>query len=142
MPDKIPVYALFVGTQFVTALWVSEEVLDDVLEYRNQPSKKQMPAAMVVNKLDLYCKAGFHRYEGKRGEPICPESGETHRIGHPKSLYRIYGFFEDATKRSFIAISPNMKRGTKMSRPDREMVEYVAQIKAEKSWSQEKPDGT
>jgi len=62
------------------------------------------------------------------------EWGGVYRIGFVDSLFRIVGFYEDASKRDFIAIDAYLKRGQKLDASQRNRIDHVVNVREQKPW--------
>jgi len=129
----LTVKPLFRGPDYQTAVWVSEDVLELLSEYLETGGDD---AAEWVDKAEYYAKAGFHKHEGKsRG--IRPKWGSILAIQPWATLFRLYGFYENASKKDFIVVSTTMKKGGKMRDKDREEVDYAALVCAQGAWQKD-----
>lgn len=112
-----------------TKLWVSKRVKKEILNYAK---KKDNPKGTLLGKLLRYCKEGFPLWTGD-DLPIRAELG-IYRIGHPKTQFRIYGFFEDHQQTEFIALDAFEKNGRLTPAEKARLKKRVMQVRDDKTW--------
>lgn len=62
------------------------------------------------------------------------EWGGIYRFGLYSSLFRIYGFYEDVSRSSFIAIDAITKGKQKLNKAERKRIENVLEVKINHNW--------
>jgi len=132
--DRLVVRPLWVGPEYRTAVWASDEVLNRVKEWIEEEPKD---SAAWLKKARFIATAGFLRYEGDRG--IRPKSSwpGIFAIEPWATLFRMYGFYEDVRKTTFIVPSCTMKTGGKMNRTDKRECDFAHDIKESGLWIKE-----
>lgn len=85
-------------------------------------------------KLNYAARYGFWALEGKRNALIRPEWDEVYRFGMHANLFRVYGFYEAANKRSFIAVDAFTKKGQRLRSAERDRITEVGRVKRENDW--------
>lgn len=131
MPD-VAVHPLFVGPEFRTQVWATEEVLQAIVDYMEAHGDD---ADKYMDKVRYYAQAGFDRHEGSR-RGIRPKS--TWRgvlaIEPWKTLFRLYGFYEPPRKEHFIIVSTTFKKGQRMRGKDKQEAKYAARVLEADNW--------
>ena len=128
----IEVNALFVGDEFRTEVWVSDMAIRELED--SAPDE-------FLQKLEYFAKAGFRNFEARKGNPIKHESGGVYRVGLHSSLFRLIGFYEDDRKTCFIAFDAFTKRKKKLSGPERDRIDEVADVRERGSWRKKESNG-
>lgn len=125
---------LFVGSDFATDVWIAKAGTSGLKKLLTPEEMRRF-----LKKLKFWAKAGFAKYEGKKGMPIRPEGPgrEVFRIGTHSSLFRLLGFYADGDE-SFIAIDAFKKRGQKLSSCDAARISEVARVNREGRWEKAK----
>jgi|GEM_PF-2226165 len=132
MHDVTEIFAEVEGRK--TRVWLSQSVRKNVLQYR----KKSDPNGEFWKKLRWCCVVGFDYAE--IAEIVRHEFKGVFRFGIDSKLFRIIGFYEHG-KSSFIAIDSFLKSGQKLTNTQRQRVEEVARVAAEKLWRKVNKDG-
>ena len=127
----ILVARLFPRSDLGTEVWVSDTVRERIGEYTAAERKQ----GAFLKKLELCATAGFAKYEGDTKCPIRYEWDGVYRIGLHADLFRVYGFYEDPSKRSFIAVDALIKKGQKLTRHEKDRINEVARVKETEDWS-------
>jgi hypothetical protein len=128
--DEVEVEEVFPDIACKTRLWWSQAVMEEVLEYVRRKGKI---GRTLLDKLQYWAQAGFGHFERSHNCPIKHEEGEAFRISDG-GLFRIAGFYENETKKDFIAISAFRKRGQKNSSVDRRHYENASNVKEKSLW--------
>lgn len=125
---------LFVGSEFATDVWMAKAGVSGLQKLLETEDQRRF-----LKKLKSWAKAGFAKYEGKKGMPIRPEGSgrEVFRIGTHSSLFRLLGFYADSDK-LFIVIDAFKKRGQKLSSGDTARISAVARVHREGRWEKAK----
>ena len=123
------VVELFPNVRCRTHLWVSDAVLDRL---NKRARKHQQSIARFLTVLKRYVQNGFACYEGP-GHPVRHEGDGVYRIGH-HDLFRVIGFYEDDSRRDFIAIGCFLKRRQALNAAERRRIKDVARVKKEHLW--------
>jgi hypothetical protein len=126
---------LFPGVLCQTRVWTSAVVRNGIAEFC-QANRRH--GEQLLRSLRQYAVNGFALYEGD-DRPIRHEGQHVYRIGRRISKFRIYGFYEDGTRRTFIAIDAFTKRGTKLSAAERGRVDTVARVRDNGLWRKTAP---
>ena len=126
----ILVARLFPRSDLRTEVWISDTVREAIGEYHKIERK---PGSFLA-KLQLCATAGFANYEGDKKCPIRYEWDGVYRIGLHADLFRVYGFYEEPNKRSFIAVDALIKKGQKLTRHEKDRINEVARVKETKDW--------
>ncbi len=108
-----------------TEVWISDSVRETIAEQAPEP---------FLAKLNYAARSGFWELEGKRNALIRPEWDEVYRIGMHANLFRVYGFYEAANKRSFIGLDAFTKKGQELRAAERSRITEVGQVKRESEW--------
>lgn len=122
---------LFPSSALRTVVWVSDTVREAIGEYTGTERKQ----GAFLKKLHLCATAGFAKYEGDEKCPIRYEWDGVYRVGLHADLFRVYGFYEDPRKTSFIAVDALMKKGQKLTRHEKDRINEVARVKRTGDWS-------
>ncbi len=128
---------LFAGASHRTRIWMSKACRKAVNDYCR---KREKHRGMLLHKLKRQAEAGFGLFEGPQS-PIRHEWDGVYRVGYPIDLFRILGFYEDGSRRNFIAIDAYTKHGQKLSATDRHRIDAVAKIKRDGQWRKRGHDG-
>ena len=131
--SKIIVKPLFRGPQYLTTVWIADDVTELLELFINNAAKDALP---WIAKAEYYAKAGFHRHEGK-SEGIRAKWGGIYAIQPWASLFRLYGFYAQPQKRDFVIVSTTMKRGQKMRDSDKAEVDNAAEIYRTGNWGKD-----
>ena len=133
---EVLVQPLFVGQQYQTQVWASQDVLDRIAEFLKGGGDA---AAEYILKAQYYAEAGFHQHEGdKRG--IRYKWDGVYAIEPWATLFRLYGFYEPPTKTAFIIPTTTLKKGQKMRKKDKAEVRYAAQVLDSGAWRKVDPE--
>lgn len=119
---------LFVGDDFATDVWASEDV---------QQALGRLPPDVRVrflDKLRYYATGGFGVFTGGRGRPIRVEWEGVFRVAHSPSLFRVIGFFDERHNAVFIAMDAFKKQGKKLTSKERRRIDAVARVNAQGNW--------
>jgi hypothetical protein len=129
---------LYVGPQFNTAVWISEEVADRVREYQEEEPEE---ANEYLSNVKHYATHGFMNFEGPKKK--IRSKGSTWpgilAIQPWETLFRLYGFYEQPQKRDFIVPSCTMKVGKKMNKTDKRECDYALDVKEKQAWEKVEP---
>jgi hypothetical protein len=121
---------LRLGENRKTRLWLSAKALGDFKDFRT----KGVIEGRFLSKLRWCCNVGFDMCErGSKPIVTCEWDG-VYRIGFQFSLVRIIGFYEDRTKKDFIAIHVRLKHGQKLTARDRECINEVGNVRKNRLW--------
>lgn len=124
------------GVAWKTRLWASGTTLEAIEIYT---ARKDRPRGFFVGKLKYYAETGFDPWIGK-DRPIRHEWDGVYRIGHPSTLFRVYGFFENNTTRNFIALDAFVKRGRKLNAREIARVNCVVDLRVRGAWRYRKEE--
>lgn len=121
-----------------TDVWMTEAVVDEIIAHDGLTFEdldlNNIPSGLF-KKVLYYSKAGFLKFEGKKGRPIKHEGKGVYRIG-ANDLFRVYGFYSDEIrKKEFIAIATWSKHGQKNTSRERDIISHVAEVKENGSWA-------
>lgn len=108
-----------------TEVWLSGSVRETIAEQAPEP---------FLAKVNYAARSGFWELEGKKKALIRPEWDEVYRIGMHANLFRVYGFYEAANRRSFIAIDAFTKKRQRLRRVERDRITEVGRVKREDDW--------
>jgi hypothetical protein len=118
------------GVPCKTRIWFSRRVQEEVARFR----KKGDPNGAFWKRLKRHAENGLWTAEHGSPPPVQAEWDGVYRLGYVDTLFRIIGFYEDASKSDFIAIDAYLKKGRKLNDPQRERINYVAAVKKERRW--------
>lgn len=118
---------MFVGDKFRTDVWTSEKAGKELAGHVRKDSDGQF-----MRRLKRYSTNGFVNFEGNRN-PIRREQDAVWRV-RAGTLFRLIGFYEDATKTSFIVIDAFKKRGQKLSVAQQHRIREVVRVRSERRW--------
>ena len=119
------------GSEFATTVWLSRAADKALMKFVRKGARE---AAMLLEKVEHWAKAGFANVEGGKGCPIRHEWAGVYRIGRTSSLFRLIGFYENDNKASFVIIDVLHKRGTQQTKGEIARINVVAQVKREGLW--------
>jgi len=124
--------ALFVGSDFVTSVWMSRDA-DKTLKKFQKKHRTEIPKLLA--KVEHWAEGGFVNFEGGEGYPIKHESDGpgVYRLGH-KTLFRLLGFYENDDKGLFIIIDAFLKSGESLNSSDKDRIRAVANVKKYRQW--------
>lgn len=134
---KIVVHLLFKDQPCETHVWLSEYAAEQIeAEFGNDAKK-------FMKKLKTFAQGGFWNFEGEEWKPIRHEYEGAYRVRHKSSsLFRLIGFYEDETKRTFVALDGFLKhRGDQYTAKQWSLIQDVARIKAEPGWERDEEKG-
>ncbi len=133
----IEVRKLFPRESLRTEVWVSRQAIREI----ERLLKRDRHSAMeILAKVRHYARAGFSRYTGQSGTPIKAEGGGVFRVGTPRHLFRLIGFFAGDDDREFICPEAFLKRGQKLGADERDRIESVRRIKQNRLWRKVESD--
>jgi hypothetical protein len=121
----ILVERLFPGQSLQTEVWVSDSVREAIADYSQVET--------FLQKLEYWAKGGFGHFEGSKN-PIRNERGGIFRVGLYGTLFRIYGFYEDARRSSFVAVTHTTKREQGLRPADKKAIKEAARIRDDEDW--------
>ncbi len=129
--DKHTVEELYVGSEYLTSVWISEHAAAELDRLSRSPDVEKL-----IDKIEYWAKSGFRKWEGAvgSGRPIVHERDGVFRLGY-RSLHRVLGFYENDDKGSFIAIKAFLKKGQRLSSVERRYIEEVAKVKKQNLWA-------
>lgn len=113
----------------VTRIWISEPAAKELREFVSTTQ----PPKWFLKKLQRYSENGFANYIHAEGA-IRPEWGGAYRIGDPKTLFRLIGFFENDRRDSFIVLDAFTKRGHGLSASERQRIDRMVERAAHGLW--------
>ncbi len=113
-----------------TRLWFSEKASKELVRFL----KRSDPHKAFIKRLKRCSENGFLNFEAGESPMVKPEWGGVYRFGILESLFRLIGFYEDASKQSFIVIDTLVKRGQSLSKADRARIDEIAAIKKGRLW--------
>ena len=119
-----------------TSVWFSAAALKAFDEFRGNDSR-----GIFLKKLRWACQVGFAACETGKSPVLAAEGNGVFRFGVKDSLFRLIGFYEDATKASFLFFDGFTKSGQSLSGPQRARIAGVANIRAGKAWKKKVDDG-
>lgn len=127
---------LYVGGEFVTSVWISRQANRTLSKFARK-HRQEIPN--LLDKVRFWATGGFKRFEGREGFPIKHERDGVYRLGH-KSLFRLFGFYENDEGESFVIIDAILKTGRSLGSHEQDHIREVARVKAEGSWRKGKFD--
>ncbi|MBI1375317.1 MAG: hypothetical protein GC159_21575 [Phycisphaera sp.] len=113
-----------------TSVWMTDEVFDAIWKHDGGNSDAELDDIKggMLEKIEYWSRGGFWNFEGTRG--IKNEGNGVYRLGLHGDLFRVYGFYEDNTKRSFIAVEPHAdKKGKSNTSRERRIIGKVAKAR-------------
>ena len=122
-----------------TTVCMTEEVLEAIFDHDGiEPDDldlKNIPAGLL-EKIRYWSLAGFRRHEGSKGRPIKYEGKGVYRLGLKHDLFRVYGFYEDESRKDkFIAIKAwGEKQGTSNTSRERAVIREVQRVIQDGDW--------
>lgn len=125
--SKVKVYwvdRLFVGPEYQTDVWVSEQArkaIGKLIERKGDSGPR------FLQKVKHYAKAGFSKFESKNG-PVKHEWKGVYRVAHSSFLFRLIGFYE-GDKGGFIGIDAFMKSGRQLKDSERDRINEVVRVR-------------
>ncbi len=127
---------LFVGDEYLTDVWMSEQALRAIAKY---DKKHRGEMNETFKKVGYFARAGFPRFEGNKS-PIRPEWSGVFRIAaSPNDLFRLIGFYEDEKRDCFLLIDAFLKKGQSPSSAERGRIDKVAKVKRDRDWEKKSP---
>src|SRR5882724_6177218 len=120
--------ALFPELSCATRVWLSVSVQKTMTKrLRKRPDS----ARVFLKKLQQIAIHGFWNFES---DVVQPEWSGVFRVGIRSDLFRLIGFYEDASKQNFIVIDSFEKLGQALASPQRDRIDEVARVKHLKLW--------
>lgn len=132
--DRIVVRRMFPDVACPTELWMSAEALTELEAKCKHEGKNTLEKCL--SKLKTIAQGGFRNWEGEENAHIRHETGKTYRVRYKtSSLTRLIGFYEDDSKRVFVALAAIYKhKGDKYTAKQRGIIEWVDSVRTNDGW--------
>jgi hypothetical protein len=113
-----------------TRIWFSDKAAKEVARFR----KKSDPSRTFWKRLLRCAQNGFALYEIGDWPMVKEEWEGVYRFGVRDSLFRLIGFYEDASRSSFVVIDTLLKKGQKLTTSDKARIDEVVRVKKNRLW--------
>lgn len=120
---------LFVGEEFRTSVWISEQAVKTLRKCANNRQGREF-----IKKLKYYARSRFRVFE-REGGPVRHEGDGVWTVAYAPSLFRLIGFYVGSRKAEFVVVDAFTKHGQKLSASERKRIKEVVRAKRGKLWS-------